>query len=68
MKMIIGLGNPGREYADSRHNMGFKVIDCLRKKMSLTGKQRKFASLFSEGHFADKKLVLLKPGKYWKNL
>jgi PTH1 family peptidyl-tRNA hydrolase len=61
IKMVVGLGNPGDEYADTRHNTGFKVIDALAKKLSIEVKQRKFGARFGMGEFSDKKLILLKP-------
>ena len=42
MKLIVGLGNPGKEYADTRHNAGFKFIDEYAKSKGLTFNQNKF--------------------------
>jgi PTH1 family peptidyl-tRNA hydrolase len=64
MKMVVGLGNPGDEYADTRHNIGFKVIDSLAEALNVDVRKRKFAARFGRGEFADKKLILLKPWQY----
>lgn len=64
MKMVVGLGNPGDEYVDTRHNIGFKVIDLLEKAIVLQQKKRKFNSRLGIGDFAGKKVLLLKPGKF----
>ena len=61
IKMIVGLGNPGDEYADTRHNCGFNVIDSLAQKLDIDVKKKKFGARFGEGEFANKKLILLKP-------
>jgi PTH1 family peptidyl-tRNA hydrolase len=61
MKMIVGLGNPGAEYADTRHNIGFKVIDALASMLSTDVKKRKFGARFGQTEFEGKKLILLKP-------
>ena len=63
-KVVVGLGNPGNEYADTRHNTGFKVIDALAEKLNIEVKQRKFGARFGSGEFSDKKLILLKPWTY----
>ncbi len=60
-KMVVGLGNPRDEYADTRHNAGFKVIDSLAEKLDIKVRKRKFGGLFGEGKLRDKKLMLLKP-------
>jgi PTH1 family peptidyl-tRNA hydrolase len=64
MRMIVGLGNPGDEYADTRHNTGFKVIDSVAETVGIKVKKRKFGSRFESGEFAGKKLILLKPWQY----
>jgi len=64
MRMIVGLGNPGDEYADTRHNTGFKVIDSLARELGIDVRKRKFGSRFGLGEFADNKLILLKPWQY----
>jgi PTH1 family peptidyl-tRNA hydrolase len=64
MRMIVGLGNPGDEYADTRHNTGFKVIDSLAETVGIKVKKRKFGARFESGEFADKKLILLKPWQF----
>lgn len=62
--MVVGLGNPGDEYADTRHNTGFRVIDALAEKLDIEVKQRKFGARFGAGEFSGKKLILLKPWTY----
>jgi PTH1 family peptidyl-tRNA hydrolase len=64
MKMIVGLGNPGKEYAGTRHNAGFEVIDELAKRLSITTWQKKFGALFGETLREDAKIILLKPQQY----
>jgi len=59
--MVVGLGNPGEEYARTRHNIGFRVIDLLAEKLQISVKKRKFSSRTGEGEFSDKKLILIKP-------
>ena len=61
MKMIVGLGNPGSEYADTRHNIGFKVIDAMASVLGIEVRKRKFGARFGETDFEDEKLILLKP-------
>ncbi len=62
--MVVGLGNPGSEYAQTRHNMGFMVIDALCGTLGIEVKQKKFGARFGSGEFADNKLILLKPWQY----
>lgn len=61
MRMIAGLGNPGDEYADTRHNIGFKVIDSLAAALNVEVRKRKFGARFGEAEFEGKKLIMLKP-------
>ncbi len=65
-KMVVGLGNPGSEYVDTRHNIGFRVIDLLAETLKIDIKRRKFGARIGAGEFADKKLILLKPWQ-WMN-
>jgi len=60
-KLVVGLGNPGREYAATRHNVGFRVIDLLAEALSTAVKKRKFGAMFAKTEFAGKRLMLLKP-------
>jgi PTH1 family peptidyl-tRNA hydrolase len=64
MKIVVGLGNPGDEYVNTRHNMGFKVIDSLAKSLNIEVKKRKFGARFGSGEFSDNKLILLKPWQF----
>ncbi|MFQ6034351.1 MAG: aminoacyl-tRNA hydrolase [Sedimentisphaerales bacterium] len=64
IKMVVGLGNPGDEYVDTRHNLGFKVIDSLAEALAVTVKNRKFGARFGQAEFADKKIILLKPWQF----
>jgi PTH1 family peptidyl-tRNA hydrolase len=64
IKMIVGLGNPGKEYIGTRHNAGFEVIDELARKLAITAWQKKFGALFGEMLREDTKIILLKPQQY----
>lgn len=61
MKLIVGLGNPGKQYADTRHNIGFMVIDDLAKKLDINVDKIKFKSVIGEGFAGAEKVVLAKP-------
>jgi len=52
VKMVVGLGNPGDEYVDTRHNIGFKVIDSLADRLGAKVKRRKFGARLGEVEFA----------------
>jgi peptidyl-tRNA hydrolase, PTH1 family len=64
MKLIVGLGNPGREYSDTRHNIGFMVIDELAKKWGISLNQEKYKGVFGSGVVNGEKVILLKPLTY----
>lgn len=64
MKLIVGLGNPGKEYAGTRHNVGFDVIDGLGRRLGASIGQKKFGSLLGEALVDDCKVLLLKPQTY----
>jgi peptidyl-tRNA hydrolase, PTH1 family len=62
--VIAGLGNPGKEYVETRHNAGFKVVDAFAEKLGVDVKKKKFSSLVGEAEFKGKKLILLKPQQF----
>jgi PTH1 family peptidyl-tRNA hydrolase len=64
MKLIVGLGNPGTEYAGTRHNVGFEVIDELAKRHHLAVTKRSFRSLVGEGQIGGQRTLLAKPQTY----
>ncbi len=64
MKIIVGLGNPGRRYTNTRHNLGFWVVDQLSNRWNLGVNCKKFQSVIGEGHFAGEKVLLVKPQTY----
>ena len=61
MKVVIGLGNPGKKYEKTRHNIGFIAIDNLRKKMNISDEREKFQALISEKNIDGEKVIFLKP-------
>lgn len=64
MKLIVGLGNPGREYELTRHNIGFMAIDELSKRWNIPLNEQKFKGLFGAGFVNGEKVILLKPLTY----
>lgn len=64
MYVIVGLGNPGKEYINTRHNAGFLILDNLLQHFSFTGPKQKFQSELYEGTVHSQKVTLLKPQTY----
>lgn len=62
--LIVGLGNPGKDYARSRHNCGFRALDLLAEKLSCKIDKAKFQGLYGQAAYDGKKLLLLKPQTY----
>ena len=62
--LIVGLGNPGREYEKTRHNCGFRAIDILAQKLSCKVDKGKFQGLYGQVNYNGSKLLLLKPMTY----
>ena len=63
MKLIVGLGNPGKKYEKTRHNCGFMAVDFYNVKYSLTEKT-KFNGFYTENTINNEKIILLKPQTY----
>lgn len=61
MKLIIGLGNPGKEYERTRHNTGFMVLDHFADKMGESINQSKFKGLYTKMKYRGEDIILLKP-------
>ena len=64
MKLIVGLGNPGKEYENTRHNIGFNVIDLYLKKKNLKLDKEKFNGKFTKTNINNEDLILLEPQTY----
>ncbi|MDU1585593.1 MAG: aminoacyl-tRNA hydrolase [Clostridium sp.] len=64
MFLIVGLGNPGKEYENTRHNIGFDAIDKIAEKYNIELNRIKFKSVYGEGFIGGEKVILLKPTTY----
>ena len=64
MKLIVGLGNPGKEYDNTRHNAGFIAIDKIASSLNLDFSKTKFDGLYVETIINGEKIILLKPQSY----
>lgn len=62
--LIVGLGNPGREYEHTRHNAGFRALDILAQKLGGNPDKLKYQGLYCQVNYQGKKLLLLKPQTY----
>ncbi|MFH0888964.1 MAG: aminoacyl-tRNA hydrolase [Planctomycetota bacterium] len=74
MKVIVGLGNPGKKFERTRHNIGFRVIDKLlmadlyNKSKDVFSLKDKYIALINEGSILDEKVFLVKPQTYMNNV
>ena len=64
MKLIVGLGNPGIEYSNTRHNVGFMFVDKLLDYYNCTKLKSKFGGLYGELLIENEKIIILKPQEY----
>ncbi len=60
-KLIIGLGNPGKEYDGTRHNIGFAVVDAFARRHGIAVAKRDFQALIGDGRVGDARVFLMKP-------
>ena len=67
MYIIAGLGNPGREYTGTRHNVGYEALDCLADKWDVKLNKLKFNSVYGETSVNGEKVMLVKPVTYMNN-
>ncbi|MFP6596235.1 MAG: aminoacyl-tRNA hydrolase, partial [Candidatus Hydrogenedentota bacterium] len=61
IKLVIGLGNPGPQYRNTRHNVGFQVLDQLAEELGVSFSREKFKGQIAEARVNRQKLLLLKP-------
>ena len=64
MYLIVGLGNPTREYEHTRHNAGFDAVDMLADRLNISVKEKKHKGLCGKGMLGAEKVILLKPQTY----
>ena len=64
MKLVVGLGNPGKEYTKTRHNVGFRMIDKIASDLNITIDKNKFDGLYGEKIINGEKYLFLKPQRY----
>ncbi len=64
MYLIVGLGNPGREYEKTRHNVGFTALDYLAYDANINVSKIKFKGIYGDGIIGGEKCILLKPQTY----
>ncbi len=67
MKLIVGLGNPGKEYTNTRHNCGFLAIDEIAKELGVEINQQKFHGEYGKTKYKGEDIILLKPLTYMNN-
>ena len=67
MLLFVGLGNPTPDSENNRHNVGFKIIDTINKKFSLSKQKPKFKGLLTTGNILDKKIYAIKPLTFMNN-
>ncbi|RPI82797.1 MAG: aminoacyl-tRNA hydrolase [Chloroflexi bacterium] len=62
--LVVGLGNPGRQYKNTRHNAGFLVVDRLSERLGVQFSRLQFRALVVDGRYQDRKIILAKPQTY----
>ena len=64
MKVIVGLGNPGRKYSDTRHNIGFRVLEEIARRSSIEKEESRFDAIIGHIRIGGEKVLLVKPLTY----
>jgi PTH1 family peptidyl-tRNA hydrolase len=64
LKLIVGLGNPGERYAETRHNIGFMVAEQLARRFRIALKRKGFQGLYGAGHILGQEVTILLPQTY----
>lgn len=64
MKLIVGLGNPGKEYVNTRHNIGFNLLDVIASEKGLNFDSEKFNAKYTEVNISGERVILIKPLSY----
>lgn len=67
MFIVVGLGNPGHEYARTRHNIGYMTLDVLSDRFDIDIRRHNFKAVFGEGHIGAHKVILAKPETFMNN-
>lgn len=64
IKLVVGLGNPGKKYFNTRHNMGFDVLDNVAKKLGITNWKERYGGLYFDTYIGMARVIFLKPQKF----
>jgi PTH1 family peptidyl-tRNA hydrolase len=67
MRLVVGIGNPGRRYKGTRHNVGFDVVDMIARAEGIRVGKRRFDALVGEGKVSGEKVLLVKPQTFVNN-
>ena len=67
MLLLVGLGNPTPNSHNNRHNIGFKIVDAINQKFSLSKQKPKFKGLLTTGNIGEKKIYVIKPLTFMNN-
>lgn len=64
VRLVVGLGNPGSRYENTRHNIGFRVIDRLAERLGMSVARSRFKALYEKGRFNGREVILAKPQSF----
>ena len=67
MLLLVGLGNPGSNSSNNRHNIGFKIIDAINQRFKLSKQKPKFKGLLTTGNIEEQKVYAIKPLTFMNN-
>ncbi len=65
--VVVGLGNPGKDYTNTRHNIGFNTVDHLAESNNIKLNKVKFKAVYGEGNIGEERVLLVKPQTYMNN-